>query len=469
VSDLPKPSYEELAALVVALRAELDAARAQIAELTARLDQNSRNSSRPPSSDGLAKPAPKSLRRSGGRKPGGQPGHPGHRLDQVAAPDEVVRHEPVVCRACAHPLDGSGLVGVERRQEFDLPPITLRVTEHQLVTRRCACGTDTTATAPAGIDAPAQHGPRLRAVVVYLYIGQMLSKKRTAQTLAELFGAPVSTGTIGATTARAAAGLDDFLRQVTGRVTAAPAAHFDETGLRVAGSLHWVHSASTDKYSLITVHPKRGTTAMEAAGVLPGFTGIAHHDAWAPYDTYTQAVHALCNAHALRELTAVAEHTPPGQWCWATQTIDALLAMKHLADTTLATPAGLAGIDQTGLDTARHAYRSAVAIGAQATAARNGKLQAKHHALARRLLDRQTDYLRFTTDPNAVFDNNPAEREIRMIKLRQKVSGCLRSLTGAQQFCAIRSYLATATKHGLGFLTALVALTEGRPWLPQPA
>jgi transposase len=475
VSVQAKPSYEELAALIVALRAELDAAReelsaalAQIAELTARLGQNSRNSSKPPSADGLAKPAPKSLRRSSGRKPGGQPGHPGHRLEQVATPDEVVRHEPVACQACASRLDGSALVGVERRQEFDLPPITLRVTEHQLVTRRCGCGTDTTATAPAGIEAPTQHGPRLRAVIVYLYIGQMLSKKRTAQALAELFGAPVSTGTVGTVTARAAAGLDGFLQQVTGSLVAAPAAHFDETGLRVAGRLHWVHSASTGKYSLITVHPKRGTAAMEDAGVLPGFTGIAHHDAWAPYDTYTQAVHALCNAHALRELIAVAEQTPDGDWCWATQTIDALLTMKNLAEEARATPAGLAGIDTTKLGTALHAYRSAINLGAAATAARNGKLQAKHHALARRLLDRQADYLRFTTDPAAVFDNNPAEREIRMIKLRQKVSGCLRSLTGAEQFCAIRSYLATATKHGLGFFTALIALTQSRPWLPQP-
>jgi transposase len=468
VSDQPKPSYEELAALVVVLRAELDVARAQIAELTARLNQSSRNSSKPPSSDGLAKPAPKSLRRSSGRKPGGQPGHPGQRLEQVADPDEVVRHEPVACRACAHGLGGAALVGVERRQEFDLPPVTLRVTEHQLVTRRCACGTDTTGGAPAGIDAPTQHGPRLRAIIVYLYIGQMLSKKRTAQALAELFGVPVSTGTVGTVTTRAAAGLEDFLRQVTGRLAAAPAAHFDETGLRVAGKLHWVHSASTGKYSLITVHPKRGTAAMDDAGVLPGFTGIAHHDAWAPYDTYTQAVHALCNAHALRELIAVAEQTPPGSWCWATQAIEALLTMKDLVEDALATPAGLADIDQTALDTARHAYRSAISIGTQVTAARDGKIQAKHHALARRLLDRQADYLRFTTDPAAIFDNNPAEREIRMIKLRQKVSGCLRSLTGAQQFCAIRSYLATATKHGLGFFTALIALTEGRPWLPEP-
>jgi transposase len=317
------------------------------------------------------------------------------------------------------------------------------------------------------VDGPVQYGPRIAAIIVYLYVGQFLSKKRTAQALAELFGTPISHATVAAVTARAAGGLDDFLELMRSRIAAAPVAHFDETGLRVHGKLRWVHSASTGKYSLIIVHDKRGTAAMDAAGVLPAFTGVAVHDAWAPYDTYRDASHALCNAHVLRELQAVADQSPTGQWCWAEQAADALCDLKNLVDTTrAAAPASLTGIDQAVLSEALHRYRSAVQIGASTTSERSTKMQAKHHALAKRLINRETDCLRFTTDPQVSFDNNAAEREIRMIKVRQKVSGCLRTITGAEQFCAIRSYLATAAKHDIGFFHALATLAEGHAWIP---
>ncbi len=471
----PDPSYAELAAenaalrtMVGVLRAEVEALRAEVAELRRQLGSNSQNSSKPPSTDSpFDKPAPKSQRRRSGRKPGGQPGHPGATLRQVADPDTVVVHEPAACRCCGAGLMGRPVSRVERRQQFDIPPVTVTVTEYQLVERECECGARTRADAPAGVDAPVQYGPRIAAIIVYLYVGQFLSKKRTAQALAELFGTPVSEGTVAAVTARAADGLDDFLAHVRDRIAAAPVAHFDETGLRVEGKLRWVHSASTGRYSLITVHDKRGRVAMDAAGVLPGFTGVAVHDAWAPYDTYTAVTHALCNAHALRELQAVTDQTPDGDWCWAEQTADALRDLKDLVEAALAAdPASLHTLDQAAVTDALTRYRSAVRIGANATADRATKLQAKHHALARRLITREADYLRFTTNPQVSFDNNAAEREIRMIKVRQKVSGCLRTLTGAEQFCAIRSYLATARKHDIGFFHALATLAEGRPWPP---
>jgi transposase len=453
-----EPSYDELVALVVELRAE-------IADLRARLGQTSKNSSKPPSSDGLAKPAPKSLRGRSGRKPGGQAGHPGRTLRQVTEPDEVVRHEPPACRGCEGSLVGAPQVGAQRRQEFDIPPIRVRVREHQLIERRCSCGVTTCGQAPAGIDAPVQYGPRITAIIVYLYVGQFLSKARTAKALGELFGTPVAPGTVAAVTTRAAGDLAGFCEWVRDRIQAAQVAYFDETGFRVAGKLHWVHSASTGKYSLITVHERRGVKGMDPAGVLPGFAGIAVHDAWAPYDTYTEATHALCNAHALRELAAVTEQSTPGSWCWATQATDALRELKTLTE---AAPDGAAAKPGT-LAGALHRYRSAARIGAKNTAARSTKLMVKHHALARRLIDRERDYLRFTHDRRVPFDNNAAEREIRMIKLRQKVSGCQRTLTGAEQFCAIRSYLATAAKHGVHFFQSLTMLAEGQPWLPETA
>jgi transposase len=466
VASLRRELADSQAALVQAV-AELARAREQVAELEARLNQTPRNSSRPPSGEGLGKPAPRSLRKKSGRKPGGQDGHEGRTLMQTARPDREVPHEPACCGRCGAGLAGRPVTGVERRQVLDLPPVVVRVTEHQLIERECGCGHRTRAAAPAGADGPVQYGPRIAAIIIYLYTGQFLSKKRTAQALAELFGVPLSQGTVAGITARAAGRLDGFLERAREEIAASPVAGFDETGFRVEGKLHWVHCARTGRYTLLTVHPRRGTKAMEAMGVLPSFAGIAVHDAWAPYDTYTAPEHQLCCAHALRELQAVTDCAPEGEWCWAAQAAEAITGMQKLVSEAIRQ--GHATADPAALAAATRNYRSAALIGASQTAARSGKLMKKHNALARRLLDRQDDYLRFTRDWRVPPDNNGSERDIRMIKLRQKVSGCLRTLTGARQFCAIRSYLSTAAKHGLGFFDALVMLTEGQPWMPAAA
>jgi transposase len=470
-----------LAALVASLRSELaesqaglarafeELAQAQerIAELEARLKQTPRNSSRPPSSEGLGKPPPRSLRKKTGRKPGGQDGHQGSTLAQLARPDRELRHEPACCGCCGAGLAGRPVTGVERRQVFDLPEVAIKVTEHQMIERECECGYRTRGMAPQGAEGPVQYGPRVAAIIVYLYIGQFLSKNRTAQALAELFGIPLSSGTVAAITARAAGRLDGFLERVRENITASQVAGFDETGFRVEGRLHWVHCARTGKYTLLMVHPRRGTEAMKAMGVLPSFTGVAVHDAWAPYDTYTTPDHQLCCAHALRELQAVTDAAPDGRWCWAAQAADAFTAMQALVCE--AVSQGRGTVDPAALATQIRLYRSAVLAGASQTAARSGPLMKKHNALAHRLLARQDDYLRFTRDWRVPPDNNGSERDIRMTKLKQKISGCLRTMAGARQFCAIRSYLSTAAKHGLGLFDAMVMLTEGRPWMMPAA
>jgi transposase len=281
-----------------------------------------------------------------------------------------------------------------------------------------------------------------------------------------LFGTPVSEATVATMTRRAANGLTGFLDTVTDRLAHAEVVGFDETGLRVAGGLAWVHCARTDRYTLITCHPKRGRDGIAAAGVLPRLRGIAVHDAWAPYDTYLDAAHQLCCAHAVRELRAAAEAAPTRNgWHWATQGEDALTAIQKLV-TDAATAAHPVDFEALGIQI--HAFRCAALIGAAQTRGRSTPIMGKHHALARRLVTRHDDYLRFAHDTRVPADNNGAERDIRMIKLRQKVSGCLRTLTGAQQFCAIRSYLSTAAKHGRHFFDTLVRLAEGQPWLPAP-
>jgi len=383
----------------------------------------------------------------------------------VARPEREVRHEPGCCDRCGAGLAGRPVTGVERRQVFDLPEVAVTVTEHQLIERECRCGRRTKGMAPEGAEAPVQYGPRIAAIIVYLYLGQFLSKKRTAQALAELFGIPLSSGTVAGITARAAGRLSGFLEHAREQIAGSEVAGFDETGFRVDGKLHWVHCARTGRYTLLMVHPKRGREAIEAMGVLPWFAGVAVHDAWAPYDTYTAPDHQLCCAHALRELQAVTDAAAGDQWCWAAQAAEALTAMQALAAEAIRQ--GRDAVDPAALAAQIHLFRSAVLAGASQTAARSGTLMKKHHALARRLLDRQDDYLRFTRDWQVPPDNNGCERDIRMTKLKQKVSGCLRTLTGARQFCAIRSYLSTAGKHDLSFFNALVMLTENRPWIPS--
>lgn len=476
MSSVPQPSYEELAAqnaalmaLVAAQQEQIAALVERIADLEAQLKSNSRNSSRPPSSDSpFVNPAPKSLRGKSGRKPGGQAGHEGRTLRQVQNPHRWVTHRPASCGGCGTALAGAAPSGVEKRQVFDIPAIEVQVTEHRIVTIRCACGHRTTGDAPEAVNAPVAYGPNATAFAAYLYAGQFLSKQRTAQALEELFGTPLSGGTVAAMTKRCAQAVraSGVLAMIRDALRAACVAHFDETGLRVAGKLHWVHSASTGKYSLITVHRRRGVEGMKDAGVLPEFYGIAVHDAWAPYDTYKQARHALCNAHVARELIAVFEHTPVNQWCWARQAHDALLNLKKLVD--LASDDGRTRLEPEQASPHIHLLRSAAGIGAHIRG--GGRQGAKHRALARRLLEREHDYLHFLDSGFAVpWDNNAAEREIRMVKLRQKVSGSMRTLTGARDFTDLRSYLATAAKHGIRFIDALTTLAQGHPWLPAPS
>ena len=463
---MQKPTYEELAELVVAQAARIIEQDARIADLERRLGMNSKNSSTPPSSEGLAKPSAKSLRKPSGRKPGGQQGRQGLTLRQVADPDEIIRHEPSCCKGCGDTLADAPETRFTRRQVFDLPPVHIRVVEHQLVTRQCGCGTVTTADAPDAVNAPVQYGPAILAVIVYLYMGQYLSKNRTAKAMAELFNTPVSEGTVGSATARAANDLGAFGIAVADRIAAADLAHFDETGFRAAGKLHWLHSASTAMFTWITCHRRRGKIGMDAARVLPRFTGTAVHDAWAPYDNYRQITHALCNAHVQRELVAVTEYhndnpTASGieSWCWAQQVIDSLLVLKDLAEDS---------IGPVAPETLAH-HRQAIVHAAHigVTDSPQGKVGNKHRALARRLIRRIEDYLRFATDPIVPWDNNPAEREIRMPKLRQKVSGGMRTLTGAEHFAALRSYIATTGKHGITTIDALTRLTTRNPWIPE--
>lgn len=459
------------AEVIVELRAEVVELRAEVAELRGRLGLNSRNSSKPPSSDGYAKPpATKSLRRPSGRKPGGQPGHGGSHLERVERPDRVALHRPERCAGCGGDLAGGGLVGEEARQVFDLAPVRLEVHEHRVQRWRCPCGHVTGAGFPYGVQAPAQYGPRLRALVIYLIVFQHLPYLRASRLLADWLGAPLSTGTLHAIVKQAGQGLDEFSQTVLEQLLASDLVHVDETGSRTEGRLRWVHSASTEQLTLYRLHEHRGTKGIDHLGVLPDFHGIAIHDGWATYRKYQSVTHALCNVHHLRQLQGAIEQDPDTQ-TWAQQ-MDALL--RELKDTVqqarnggrdALAPELLAGfIDR---------YEQIIALGreqnppAKRTGRRGPIARSKTANLLRRLDEDRDDVLRFAHDLRIPFDNNLAERDLRMIKLQQKISGSWRTKTGAEGFLALRSYLSTATKQGRDLIDTLNRLVDHNPWLPQ--
>ena len=457
----------------------------QVAALRARLGQNPRNSSRPPSSEGYAKPAPRSQRRASGRRPGGQDGAPGATLRQVSTPDVVREHAPLVCAGCGAALGSVPVVSTKARQVLDLPPIVLQVVEHRVQHRRCGCGTVTMAGAadglPAGVGAPVQYGPGVRAVATYLVNAQHLPLARAADTLADLLGAPVSTGTVAAIVEQAAAGLGPFSSAVRAQLSAAPVVHFDETGLRVDSRLAWVHSASTATLTQVTVHPRRGIEAMNAAAVLPAFDGVAVHDGWKPYRHYDRdpvtgkgVLHGLCNAHHLRELTAVTEtdraaHAgdPVGAGqAWAAAMSRLLVEIHHTVQT--GRHAGASRLAGSLLASYQARYDTIISTGHAQNPPTSGRRKSPAANLLARLDTQREDVLRFAADWRVPFDNNQAERDIRMVKIRQKISGCLRTEHGAEAFCALRSYLSTARKQGHNALDVLRQLTNGHPWLPEP-
>jgi transposase len=452
-----------LEALVAEQARVIDELRAENAELKRRLGLTSRTSSKPPSADGPGKAPPRSRREPSGRLPGKQPGEPGFTLRQVTDPDRVEVHRPDRCEGCGAGLRRAPVVSVEARQVFDLPPVRVKVSEHRIEHRRCRCGATTMASVPTGVNAPVQYGPRVRAVAAYLIGYQHLPYERAAETLADLLGVGMCTGTLAGIVAATGQALNPFCDRVRAALADATVAHFDETGLRVAGTNGWVHSASTEELSLFTVHSSRGHEGIKAAGVLPVFAGIAVHDGFTPYRRYG-AAHQLCNAHHLRELAAVVEADPDRQ-DWATQMISLLCEMNDL--TRHARQVGADAVGPSVLATWDLRYQQLLDLGRAANPDHDDQHARSPAAnLLARLSGFAADVLRFTRDLHVPFDNNLAERDIRMVKLRQKISGGLRTWAGAQMFCAIRSYLSTARKHGINALDVLTQLHNGQCWLP---
>ena len=469
-------AYHQGEEAVVALFRDMIQSMTILAErvqvLEDRLARNSRNSGKPPSSDGLSKPAPKSLRkRHRKKKSGGQPGHKGHTLQAVEHPDQVVVHEVHECCRCHECLDEVEASRHEKRQVFDLPIVQIEVTEHRAEIKRCPrCGEEIKADFPENVTQPAQYGPRVKAQAVYLNQYQLLSLERTCEALEDMYGQPMAEGTILKACEEVAgqvSPVNDAIKHHL--IEEENVVHFDETGARVDGKLHWLHTASTERLTHYVIHRKRGSKAMDAIGILPHLKGRAVHDAFASYLKY-DVEHALCNAHHLRGLIFLQERYPQS---WVDALIDLLLEMKEAVDTARATQPCLSqqqvtdfesrydGLIEEGLEANPPAER------AEGEPRKRGRIK---QSPARNLLDRLHDHkgavLAFLHDFDVPFDNNQAERDIRMMKVKQKVSGCFRTVEGSEIFCLVRGYISTARKNEQCVLDVLQSALVGEPYFP---
>lgn len=463
--DIAKTTPEALVDIILILQDQVQTLTQRVNQLEEQINKNSRNSSKPPSSDGLKKPKrkTKSLRKRSGKKPGGQKGHKGHTLEKAKEPDYVIPLSVSSCSCCAD-LSNVPVDNYDCRQVFDLPKSKLEVFEYQSEIKICPrCGKTAKASFPEGVNAPVQYGARFRGLLVYLQNQHFIPADRLSQLMSDLYGTSVSTKTILDASDRSYNNLAPFEESLVSALADSEVLHADESGLRTVKKLYWLHSASTETLTFYGVHEKRGTLAMDHFNILPKFKGRLIHDFWKPYLRYG-CEHGLCNAHHLRELTFLFEQQ--GQ-AWAKKMFDLLLEMNNFLD------------EQNNQLTPKQKepwlkrFRQVLSEGWATNPLpkkppkkkRGRQAKTKSQNLLARLGDFEDSVLAFLHDINVPFTNNLAEQDIRMIKVRLKISGCFRTVQGAENFARIRSYLSTARKQGRNILDSVTDAIKGKPFL----
>ena len=443
----------------------------QIEKLEDQLAKNSSNSGKPPSSDGYEKPAPKSRRKRSGKKSGGQVGHPGHTLRAVSKPDQVEVHSVSCCSNCHTSLKREKALRIEKRQVFDLPEIRVQVTEHQAEVKVCPkCKQTTKASFPSGVSHVTQYGKKIKSQMVYFHEYQMIPLQRTRETLKDLYGQCVGEDTIMSACEELAKQVEPANAVIKEHLTYHEAvACFDETGFRIDSALHWLHVTCTSVLTYYAVHKKRGKEAMEAIGILPNFIGRAIHDGWPAYFQYAHLQHGLCNEHHLRSFEFLKERHPQK---WVSELNDLIVEIKAAVDR--AKQRLKTRLSSKTVTDFSARYDALLKQGRKKNpppkldgpAKRGRPKQSFARNLLVRLSDHKEAVLAFMVDFDVPFDNNQAERDIRMMKVRQKISGCFRSSRGAEIFCALRGYISTARKNDQSVLPVLQAAFDGNPYIP---
>ncbi len=464
-----KINPEALVDLVLRLQEEIVTLNRRKSDLEARLNKNSSNSNKPPSSDGLSKPIVKSLRKKTGKKPGGQVGHEGKTLERVDNPDQIVTLTPKIC-----PCGASGcfhdqpVIDVEYRQVFELPEPKLEVTEYRGEIKCCPrCGRTVRTEFPEGVNAPVQYGLNFRSFLVYLYNQQLLPSNRISQLCQDLFGYSVSEATLYGTNKTCYNQLESFEMNIISRLQNEPIISVDESGLRVAGKLYWLHTVSTDRLTFYGVHPKRGNEATDFFNILPHFKGVMVHDCWKPYLKYPCG-HSLCNAHSLREFKFLFEEKNQE---WADKMSHLLLEMNEFVQEQKEKTDKLT---EEQKEPWIERYHQIVAEGKKTnpqvnTPEKKPKRGRVKKSKAQNMLDRLEKFesyiLAFFHDFKVPFTNNRAEQDLRMIKVKQNISGGFRTFDGSRYFARTRSYISSARKNSFDILKATRYALRGQPIL----
>ena len=447
--------------------AQITKLEARVKELEDKLSKNSSNSSQPPSSDGFNKPAPKSRRdKSKKKKVGGQPGHKGKTLRQSATPDIIEHHDPDSCWHCCSSLSTAERLSHESRQVFDLPPMELAVTEHRAYNKRClCCKVVTKGCFPQHIKQPAQYGDSFKSLLVYLQQYQLLPFERIREFVSDVFNQPVSVATIKSAREHIAANLIPAENHIKEQLIQSQVLHADETGLRVNKDNYWLHTICTDNLTLYAAHKKRGKVAMNDIDILPKFDGTLVHDHFKSYFNYG-ASHGLCNAHHLRELTFIQERY---EHTWAKKMERLLINIKKAVESHYQTHG--TALPEKKIKRYQNTYMNLICRAREEcpknmgedTKKRGRIKQTKARCLLERLRIFNRSVLAFMYDPTVPFDNNQAERDLRMMKVQQKISGCFRTTEGLNNFCRIRGYISTAKKQGQSVLDSLLKAFQNQP------
>ena len=442
------------------LRRELAERDAIIAKLMARVEElerqlklNSNNSSKPPSSDGLRKkPSPKSLRERGKRPTGGQVGHQGYWLEQVKEPDELVLHRVEQCAHCNADLAAVPSIQVKSRQVFDIPEPRVIVVEHRAEAKICpGCQKESVAPFPLGVNAPTQYGKRTKALATYLSVQQLIPEERLSETFEDLFALPISSATLADMNSSFATQLSAVEPQILKYLESAPVKCSDETGFRIGGKTQWLHVLCNDQATHYRVSQRRGE--MPA-----GLQGTVVHDHFKPYYTMEGVTHALCNAHHLRELKALEEIEKEG---WASEMRTHLKGISHLLHDGKPSKEQAEHLETRYDEIVKKGLEYHESQPALERGARGAQKRRIGHNLALRLKNYKCDVLRCLDDPLVPFTNNQAERDIRMMKVKQKISGGFRKEKGAQAFARTRSFLSTAKKRGNNLFQAIRMELDG--------
>ena len=461
-------SNPEVVDYIESLESQVKELSKRLQELEARLNQNSRNSSKPPSTDFSVKhkPNPKSRRKRSGKKPGGQEGHSGTTLNMVNNPDEVIEHPLRCCEECGCILENVEVEAYEIRQIFDIPPVNLIVTEHRGQIKTCPqCGKLNKAFFPESVKYPVQYGPNILSSAVYLKNYQFIPYDRICEFFNDIMGIKICSATIIKAERECFKNLEEFEDVIRENLKASPVIHCDETGMKVEGIRHWLHVVSNDKYTSYLAHSKRGSEAMDFMGILTRYKGVAVHDGFKSYNKY-ECDHALCNAHLQRELTGIEENYKQQ---WAKDMNELLTEMKKYTDEC---KEQIQEFDLEQIKTLEKRFDDIVMRGIEENPAsqnpeKKGKRGISPKTKARNLLDRFIEHkekiLRFLTDLRVPFENNQAERDLRMMKLQQKISGTFRTIRGAEAFCRIRAYISTIRKNDLPVLEGIRAALKGMP------